>query len=88
MGLTEILLDPRGFYRALRDRRVRQALNYALNKPEMLTYILNRVGHAGTSGFVPLPGQGPNLTWRGIADDASMPTLEQWHLGLGDIELF
>ena len=39
--------------RALRDRRVRQALNYALNKPEMLTYILNRVGQAGTSGFVP-----------------------------------
>ena len=39
--------------RALRDKRVRQALNYALNKPEMLTYILNRVGHAGTSGFVP-----------------------------------
>ena len=39
--------------RALRDCRVRQALNYALNKPEMLTYILNRVGQAGTSGFVP-----------------------------------
>lgn len=39
--------------RALRDRRVRQALNYALNKPELLTYLLNRVGHAGTSGFVP-----------------------------------
>ncbi|WP_426059485.1 ABC transporter substrate-binding protein [Hymenobacter sp. B1770] len=39
--------------RALRDKRVRQALNYALNKPEMLTYILNRVGQAGTSGFVP-----------------------------------
>ena len=39
--------------RALRDKRVRQALNYALNKPEMLTYLLNRVGRAGTSGFVP-----------------------------------
>ncbi|GAB3872230.1 ABC transporter substrate-binding protein [Hymenobacter segetis] len=39
--------------RALRDKRVRQALNYALNKPEMLAYLLNRVGHAGTSGFVP-----------------------------------
>ena len=39
--------------RALRDKRVRQALNYALNKPEMLTYLLNRVGHAGTSGFMP-----------------------------------
>ncbi|GAA4369896.1 ABC transporter substrate-binding protein [Hymenobacter saemangeumensis] len=39
--------------RALRDRRVRQALNYALNKPEMLAYVLNHVGQPGTSGFVP-----------------------------------
>jgi len=40
--------------RALRDRRVRQALNFALNKPEMLTYLLNKVGHPGVSGFVPI----------------------------------
>ncbi len=39
--------------RALRDRRVRQALNYAINKPEMLKYLLNGVGDAGASGFVP-----------------------------------
>ncbi|OGX82392.1 ABC transporter substrate-binding protein [Hymenobacter glacialis] len=39
--------------RALRDKRVRQALNYALNKPEMLKYLLNGVGNPGTSGFVP-----------------------------------
>ncbi|OGX88474.1 ABC transporter substrate-binding protein [Hymenobacter lapidarius] len=39
--------------RALRDKRVRQALNYAINKPEMLKYLLNGVGNAGTSGFVP-----------------------------------
>jgi peptide/nickel transport system substrate-binding protein len=39
--------------RALRDRRVRQALNYALNKPELTAYVLNYVGVPGTSGFVP-----------------------------------
>nr|GFD09501.1 hypothetical protein [Tanacetum cinerariifolium] len=39
--------------RALRDRRVRQALNYALNKPELTAYVLNHVGVPGTSGFVP-----------------------------------
>jgi peptide/nickel transport system substrate-binding protein len=39
--------------RALRDRRVRQALNYALNKPQMLAYVLNHVGRPGNSGFVP-----------------------------------
>jgi len=39
--------------RALRDVRVRQALQYALNKPELLAYVLNHVGKPGTSGFVP-----------------------------------
>ncbi|AMR27448.1 ABC transporter substrate-binding protein [Hymenobacter psoromatis] len=39
--------------RALRDRRVRQALSYAINRPEMLAYVLNHMGRAGTSGFVP-----------------------------------
>ncbi|OGX87524.1 ABC transporter substrate-binding protein [Hymenobacter coccineus] len=39
--------------RALRDVRVRQALAWALNKPELTAYMLNHVGQAGTSGFVP-----------------------------------
>jgi peptide/nickel transport system substrate-binding protein len=47
--------------RALRDRRVRQALNYAINKPELTAYVLNHVGVPGTSGFVPaaLPSFSP-----------------------------
>jgi ABC-type transport system substrate-binding protein len=39
--------------RALRDVRVRQALNYALNRPELVAYVLSHVGQPGTSGFVP-----------------------------------
>ena len=39
--------------RALRDRRVRQALSYAINRPELVAYVLNHVGVPGTSGFVP-----------------------------------
>ncbi|RZK22893.1 MAG: ABC transporter substrate-binding protein [Hymenobacter sp.] len=39
--------------RALRDVRVRQALNYAINKPELVAYVLNHVGQPGISGFVP-----------------------------------
>ncbi|MFD2786427.1 ABC transporter substrate-binding protein [Hymenobacter rubripertinctus] len=39
--------------RALQDKRVRQALNYALNKAEFLAYFLNDVGQPGLSGFVP-----------------------------------
>ncbi|WP_231717531.1 ABC transporter substrate-binding protein [Hymenobacter sp. DG25A] len=38
---------------ALRDKRVRQALSYAINRPELLAYFLNNVGVPGTSGFVP-----------------------------------
>ena len=47
--------------RALRDRRVRQALNYAINKPALVAYVLNHVGVPGNSGFVPaaLPSFSP-----------------------------
>ena len=47
--------------RALRDGRVRQALSYAINRPEMLAYVLNHVGRPGESGFVPaaLPSFSP-----------------------------
>ena len=38
---------------------------------------------------VPLPRQGPILTWRGLtADDDAAPPLADWNLALGDIELF
>ena len=40
--------------RALRDLRVRQALTYALNKPELTAYVLNHIGQPGLSGFVPM----------------------------------
>jgi ABC-type transport system substrate-binding protein len=47
--------------RHLRDARVRQALSYAINRTEMLAYVLNHVGRPGTSGFVPaaLPSFSP-----------------------------
>jgi GNAT superfamily N-acetyltransferase len=36
---------------------------------------------------LPLPNQGPLLTWRALAR-TDCPPLEQWHLSLGDVELF
>jgi GNAT superfamily N-acetyltransferase len=39
------------------------------------------------SRSVPLPRQGPVLTWRGLTDTA-VPPLRQWALSLGDVELF
>ena len=38
---------------ALRDRRVRQALNYALNKKSLVLYYRNNLGIPGHSGMVP-----------------------------------
>lgn len=43
--------------------------------------------HSTRAGFLPLPRQGPVLTWRGL-DGGSMPALRSWHLGMGDVELF
>lgn len=40
-----------------------------------------------SSSFVPLPGGGPVLTWRGV-NDRGQPPLSNWALTLGDIELF
>ena len=47
-----------------------------------------RLGSANPRrGFLPLPGGGPILTWRALAD-AGPPPLANWDLELRDIELF
>lgn len=38
-------------------------------------------------GFLPVPGQGPTLVWREVNEHAMAPAAD-WHLTLGDIELF
>jgi GNAT superfamily N-acetyltransferase len=38
-------------------------------------------------GYLPLPGGGPILTWRGLRE-TEMPSLDAWDLTMGDIELF
>lgn len=42
----------------LRIRKVRQAINYAINRDEMTKYLRNSLGTPGTSGFIPrgMPG--------------------------------
>ncbi|WP_233507457.1 ABC transporter substrate-binding protein [Adhaeribacter pallidiroseus] len=40
---------------AFRDKRVRQALNYAINKPALIMYYRNSLGIPGYSGMVPPP---------------------------------
>jgi len=38
-------------------------------------------------GFLPVPGQGPTLVWRDVVETEAAPP-DDWHLTLGDIELF
>jgi GNAT superfamily N-acetyltransferase len=38
-------------------------------------------------GFLPVPGQGPTLVWRDVCEPTPPPP-QDWHLSLGDIELF
>ncbi|HEY8545437.1 MAG TPA: GNAT family N-acetyltransferase [Acidimicrobiales bacterium] len=38
-------------------------------------------------GFLPVPGQGPTLVWRAVRRADAVPPAD-WHLTLGDIELF
>ena len=46
-----------------------------------------RLGARG-AGFVPLPRQGPILTWRSLATrDKVAPAASRWQLSLGDVEL-
>jgi len=42
----------------LRDKKVRQAINYAIDKKKLIKYLRNSIGSAANSGFVPagMPG--------------------------------
>ena len=70
------------------DRRVTAALLGAVPRAAGADYAI-RLGADGAAraGYVPLPRQGPVLTWRAITD-TTLPPLESWRLTLGDVELF
>lgn len=46
----------------LAERKIRQAVNYSINKPKMLMYLRNSIGTPAESGFIPpgLPSIGQN----------------------------
>ncbi len=43
---------------ATKDKRIRQAINYAIDKEKMVSYLQNNIGTAGHAGFIPkgMPG--------------------------------
>ena len=76
------LLVPHG------DRRVAAALLRSVPRVSGADYAIQLGGEMGArAGYLPLPRQGPVLTWRAITE-AACPPLGSWHLTLGDVELF
>jgi hypothetical protein len=45
------------------------------------------LGSARPREWPRLPGTGPLVTWRGLADP-ERPSIEEWDLSAGDVELF
>lgn len=48
------------------DERLRQAINYGIDKPKMVKYMMNGVATAAEGGFIPkgLPGHGGNIGYK------------------------
>ena len=68
------------------DRRTVRRLARAAAVESGADYTVGLGLHSGR-GFIPLPGQGPTLTWRSVGSEPA-PPLGSWALGLGDVELF
>lgn len=66
-----------------RRRLVRAAMRAARRDADYMVAI----GDRPLATFVPVPGAGPTLTWRAVCDRTE-PTLADFEVGLGDIELF
>lgn len=45
------------------------------------------VARSRRDGLIPLGGRGPLLTWRKVACDYAAPSIADWDLSLGDVEL-
>ena len=70
------------------DRRLAaSALRRVARSPGIDYAVAVNTPGAARAGFLPAPGQGPRLTWRGLADPL-MPPRSAWDLRLADVELF
>ncbi|CAB4943656.1 unannotated protein [freshwater metagenome] len=67
------------------NAKARKALVKTVTKQVDADYVLS-LG-VNRDGLLPLPRQGPILTWRGVTE-TEIPALNRWVLTLGDIELF
>jgi hypothetical protein len=68
------------------DARVARRLARAVSRAGRVDYTASVLGD-WRAGFLPVPGQGPILTWRSLCETAPQP-LGDWQLSAGDVELF
>lgn len=70
------------------DPRTRRLLLARVRRASGADYLIWSGGSLpARAGFVPLPKQGPILTWRALAQ-TDAPAMDAWALTLGDLELF
>jgi|GEM_PF-255120 len=72
---------------AFGDPRASDRLAAAAARTAGADYVVRLGPPSARGAYVPLPGGGPALTWRDVCDPGP-PPLSNWHLTLGDIELF
>ena len=70
------------------DARIAGSLLQAVDRRSRADHVVY-MGGTGVwrARFLPLPRQGPILTWRGLRE-ARCPPLSTWQLTIGDVELF
>jgi GNAT superfamily N-acetyltransferase len=76
-----VMLDSPGLAAASADRLAGRLL-----RANRLDHALRIGATDARHGFVPAPG-GPVVTWRSVCAEA-MPPRANWHVGMGDVELF
>jgi hypothetical protein len=69
------------------DRRAERKMVGMLAARVKADYVIKVGRRQLRHGFVPLPAQGPMLTWRAVCTER-MPVLSEWDLAMGDVELF
>ncbi len=69
------------------DKKTRRTLLRRVAREVEADHLLCLGSRGLSEGFVLVPGLGPFFTWRALAND-TMPSLPDWDLGMGDVELF
>lgn len=72
------------------DRRMAGSLVREVARETGADYVIGTTTTAvpKTALPVPMPAQGPILTWRAVNPTQQMPSLDTWSLTMGDVELF